>query len=224
MKHTILLVEDNIDLGNLLTSYLDINDFNTNWCKSAEEALDVFGLNKFDLCIFDIMLPGMNGFELSEKLNNNAGVPFIFLTARNQKEDRIKGLSIGADDYICKPFEPEELLLRIKNILKRNNAIIEDEIQIGKYLFSPSELRLKNGENEYKLTIKEAELLTYFIKNKNRPLDREQILVDLWGENDYFIGRSLDVFISRLRKYLKSDSKLSIKTIRGKGFTFKVNY
>lgn len=217
----LLLVEDNQDLGSLLSSYLKVNGYQTDWFITAEEGLESFLIKEYDLCILDIMLPGMDGFDLAEKIKDHKNVPFIFLTARSLKEDRIKGLKVGADDYVTKPFEPEELLLRIKNIFKRNGSEGAEYYEIGEYRFFYSQLVLKCCEKEYTLTGKEADLLKLFILNKNQTLSREEILTDLWGENDYFLGRSLDVFISRLRKYLKDDKTITLNTIRGKGFILK---
>jgi len=219
----ILLVEDDIDLGNVLKQYLVLNNFEVTLCRDGLIGLNAFKENKFDLCIFDIMMPEMDGFTLAENiLINNNSIPFIFLTARIMIEDRIKGLKLGADDYICKPFEPEELILRINNILKRKIINTNDSICIGEYKFDISNFLLIYKENKIQLTEKEALVLQYFIKNSNKVIKRSDILNEIWGGNDYFSGRSMDVFISRLRKYLINDKSINIKSIRGIGFCFNV--
>jgi DNA-binding response OmpR family regulator len=168
------------------------------------------------------MLPGIDGFAVAEKVRNlKPSMPVIFLTARTSKDDIVKGLKLGADDYICKPFEPEELVLRIQNILKRTGKTDQDMIVLGKFLFYPGKLQLTGYEKSYRLTQKEAELLNLLVVNNGVILKREDILVELWGEDDYFLGRSLDVFISRLRKYLKPEDSIGIETIRGVGYMYK---
>jgi len=219
----ILLVEDDHDLGNLLCNYLDLQGFQTSLARNGEEGLTLFSENEFDICVLDIMMPGMDGFTLAKKIKNvNPDVPFLFLTAKSQKEDKIKGLKLGADDYICKPFEVDELILRVKNILNRTGKINPETYTLGKVEFSFSDLKLICGEEKHSLTLKEAELVRYLILNRNKVLKRETILSELWGENDYFLGRSMDVFISRIRKYLKKENRIQLDTIRGVGFILKV--
>jgi DNA-binding response OmpR family regulator len=218
----ILLVEDDHDLGSLLSNYLDLQGFSTTLAMNGEEGLTCFSNSEFDICILDIMMPGMDGFTLAKKIKNaNPDMPFLFLTAKSQKEDKIKGLKIGADDYICKPFEVDELILRVKNILKRTGKIKSETYALGKVTFSFSDLQLICENEKHSLTLKEAELLRYLIRNKNKVLKREVILSDLWGENDYFLGRSMDVFISRIRKYLRKENNIRLDTIRGVGFILK---
>lgn len=220
----ILLVEDDMDLGNLLSQYLDLQGFSTVLAADGFEGLARFTEQEFDICVLDIMMPGMDGFTLAKKIRKiNPDIPFLFLTAKSQKEDRIKGLKLGADDYICKPFEVDELILRIKNILKRIGRIQPETYSLGQSEFSFSDLRLTSGGEKHSLTLKEAELLRYFLNNTNKVLKREEILSELWGENDYFLGRSMDVFVSRLRKYLAQDKKIRIETVRGVGFIFRTD-
>lgn len=222
MQMKILLVEDDLDLGNLLTQYLDLQGFKTTLARSGEEGYSRFVDEKFDICVLDIMMPGMDGFTLAKKIRiRKPDVPFLFLTAKSQKEDKIKGLKLGADDYICKPFEVDELILRIKNILKRTGKIKPEVYSIGKYEFSFSDLQLIFEDEKYSLTLKEAELLRHLLLNRNKVLTRESILSELWGQNDYFLGRSMDVFISRIRKYLKLEKTVQVETIRGVGFILK---
>ncbi len=218
----ILLVEDDADLGNVLSQYLEMQSFDVSLVRSGEDGLALFKASEFDLCILDVMLPGMDGLTLAERIkNNNADAPVIFLTARTSKEDVLKGLKLGADDYICKPFEPEELVLRINNILRRTGKNDPEVTGIGALQFNYQSMTLEGRGRTHKLTLKETELLNLFLKNANRVLKREDILVQLWGENDYFMGRSLDVFISRLRKYLKAEKTFNIETVHGIGYILK---
>ena len=222
-KNKILLVEDDVDLGSVLKQFIEFSEYAVTLCRNGEEGLQAFKENDYALCILDVMMPRMDGFTLAKKIKKaNKDVPFIFLTARNLKPDRIKGLKIGADDYICKPFEADELLLRIHNILRRAVRICSEAVKIGGYEFDFNGLVLKKENVEYNLTIKEAELLKYFCENKNKLVKRSDILVEVWGENDYFLGRSMDVFISRLRKLFKDDENVLIENVRGIGFKLKI--
>ncbi|MFK7907407.1 MAG: response regulator transcription factor [Chitinophagales bacterium] len=224
MNQSLLLVEDDTDLGNVMQQYLEVHDFEVVLCRDGLEGWNRFKNGKFDLCILDIMMPEMDGFDLAKKIKNfDDEVPFIFLTAKNQKLDRMKGLALGADDYIVKPFEIDELVLRIQNILRRTNRIKTEVLQqIGIFSFDRTNLLLEGNRKKFSLTLQEAKLLQLLLDNKNEVVTREAILVRLWGENDYFAGRSMDVFISRLRKYLKSDKSVQIENRRGVGFALKV--
>jgi len=169
------------------------------------------------------MMPEMDGFSLGEKIKEKEpDIPIIFLTAKSLKEDIVRGLSIGADDYITKPFDPEILILRINNILKRAYSSSNDEFKVSDTVLKYNTLELICGDTKEKLTMKEAQLLKYFIINKNKMLTREDILTEIWGEDDYFLGRSMDVFISRLRKYMHDDRNIDIRTVRGTGFILEV--
>lgn len=219
----LLLVEDDPDLGNVLSGYLRLQDFEVHLARDGEKGWELFQEILPELCILDIMLPGIDGFELSRRIKNRQPeMPLIFLTAKTLKEDRIKGLLLGADDYICKPFEVEELVLRIKNILRRIHGHDEEVIQIGEFQFRYGEMTLVSVREKIQLTQREGDLLRYLYLNRNRVVEREALLKDLWGEVDYFLGRSLDVFISRLRKYFRDDPQVYIKTMRGKGFCLKL--
>ena len=220
----ILLVEDDIDLQKVLAQYLELSGFRVYSANHGKHGLAVFRDHHVDLCILDVMMPVMDGFTLAGEIRAlDPAMPIVFLTAKNQKEDRLKGLKIGADDYITKPFEAEELVLRIHNILKRSGGREEmGSAQLGCLRVSFNELVIHDGEQSYNMTPKEAELLQYLIENRNSLLKREQILEELWGQNDYFLGRSMDVFISRLRKYLQAEPSVSLETKRGVGFIFKV--
>ena len=219
MKAKILLVEDDPDLGMVLKQYLEFSDFEVTWISNPEEILkDKKNVENFQLAILDVMLPVMDGFELSKKIRKMSNIPFLFLTAKGQSIDRILGLKLGADDYITKPCEPEELILRIKNILKRNETSEKSAIQIGNYSFIPSQFQLIFGNESIQLTEKESELLLLLSKSNQKIINRKEILETLWGENDYFLGRSLDVFMSRLRKYFQKDDRIKFDSIRGIGF------
>lgn len=222
VKTKILLAEDDTDLGNVLAQYLNLQGYEIVLARDGEEAWQLFNTSNVDLCILDVMMPLKDGFELARQISSKSpDTPFIFLTAKGLKEDRIKGLKLGADDYICKPFEVDELVLRIQNILKRTGLQEIEKYEIGQYTFINNELLLKGFEKELILTVKEAKLLKYFLDHQNKLIKREDILIELWGENDYFLGRSMDVFISRLRKFLHNEKTISIETVRGAGFIFR---
>lgn len=232
MKQHVLFVEDEQDLGNVVKQYLELVGFEVTWCLSAQNALNTYRESKYQILIIDVQLVDYDGFELAEKIKTlDTNQRFIFLTARGEKRDRMRGLNIGADDYIIKPFDIDELVLRVRNILKRNDpfpaidqSIPEsNEISIGDLTFRKDLLKLALPNNaSVSLTFREAQLLEYMYLHQNRILKREDILVNLWGENDYFLGRSLDVFISRLRKALNQSSSVSILNVYGVGFIFSV--
>ncbi len=215
----VLLAEDDRDFGNILSQYVSISGFDVTLARDGKEAWDLFQQEKPDICVLDVMMPEMDGFTLGEKIKElQPEVPLIYLTAKSLKEDIVRGLKIGADDYITKPFDPEVLILRINNILKRAYSSSNDEYKISNTVLKINSLELICGNTREKLTLKEAQLLRYFIVNKNKVLAREDILTEIWGEDDYFLGRSMDVFISRLRKYITEDKNLDIRTVRGTGF------
>jgi DNA-binding response OmpR family regulator len=215
----VLLAEDDRDFGNILSQYISISGYNVTLGRDGKEAWELFNQDKFDICVFDVMMPEMDGFSLAEKVKAvQPDLPLIFLTAKSLKEDIVRGLKIGADDYITKPFDPEVLLLRINNILKRAYSSSNDEFRISDTVLKYNSLELISGNTKEKLTLKEAQLLKFFIINKNKVLAREDILTEIWGEDDYFLGRSMDVFISRLRKYVSEDKNIDIRTVRGTGF------
>lgn len=220
----ILLVEDDVDLQKVLAQYLELSGFTVHRAHHGKHGLEQFRKQHYDLCILDVMMPVMDGFTLAGEIKKlDPEMPIIFLTAKNQKEDKLKGLKLGADDYITKPFEAEELVLRIHNILKRSGKGEAQEVKLGKLEVRFNELLVDDGKNQHALTPKESDLLKYLIDHPNTLLTREQILEDLWGQNDYFMGRSMDVFISRLRKYLQAEESVSLETKRGVGFIFKIS-
>jgi len=218
----ILIAEDDIDFGNILSQYVSINGFEVTLTRNGKEAWGSYIREKPDICVLDVMMPEMDGFSLAEKIRqNDPDIPFIFLTAKTLKEDILKGLKIGADDYVTKPFDPEVLMLRLNNILKRVYDSTNDEYSLSSTTLNFSRLELNCKGNKEKLTLKEAQLLRYLMANKNKILRRDAILKEVWGEDDYFLGRSMDVFISRLRKYLTPDPGIELRTIRGTGFVLE---
>ena len=227
IKH-VLLAEDDQDFGGILKQYLEISGYTVTWAKNGAEALQIFEKEIFNICVLDVMMPKMDGFTLAENIIEiNPEIPFIFLTARKMKEDKIKGLKLGADDYIVKPFEADELILRLNNILKRANRTSQPKLnnpifKIGDFTFDAHRLELKFNDSIQRVTEKEGELIQFLFLHKNQLLKREDILNAVWKNDDFFSGRSMDVFISRLRKYFKEDPSISIESIRGIGLEFKV--
>ncbi len=221
----LLYAEDDETLSFITKDHLELQGYEVFHCINGAQAFEAFKEEKFDLCIFDVMLPEMDGFALAEAIRKkDQQIPILFLTAKSLKEDRIHGLKLGGDDYLTKPFSIEELILKIEIFLRRSRvfeAPSQDvEIQVGVYKYMPMEYQLSYNTNVRILTQRESELLDYLIKNKNKVIKRSAILESLWGEDDYFMGRSLDVFISRLRKYLSDDPAIKIDNIHGIGFKF----
>ena len=227
-NYKILLVEDDEALRFIVKDNLEENNFKVCAAEDGEVALRLFTESSFDLIILDVMLPKIDGFQVAEKIRvSDMHVPIIFLTARSMTEDKIKGLTIGGDDYIPKPFSMEELLLKIRIFLRRSQAQyidqpLDETIRIGRFIFHPEELSLSLDDNIRNLTLKEAELIRFFARHPNKVLSRNEILEEVWGSNDYFLGRSLDVFISRLRKYFREDPGVKITNLHGVGFRFSV--
>ena len=221
-KAKILYVEDDETLSFVTKDNLELNGYEITHSKDGQSALDVFSKDSFDLALLDVMLPHMDGFTLAGEIRKkDSHIPILFLTAKSLKEDKLKGLSIGGDDYITKPFSIEELILRIEVFLKRKyvNKTEASNYEIGDYELDHPNLILYRGEEIIKkMTQKECDLLQLLIINKNQTLKRSEILKRLWGEDDYFLGRSMDVFISRLRKYLGQDKRLKIENVHGVGF------
>ncbi len=224
----ILLVEDDEALRFIVQDNLTEKGYDVEVARDGEIALELFKNNNFDLIVLDVMLPKIDGFQVAETIRKTDDqVPIIFLTARSMTEDKITGLTIGGDDYIPKPFSMEELLLKIKIFLKRSQSLPIDSgspsvMKIGKFDFYFDDLSLTLNGEARNLTMKEAELIQFFAKNTNKVLSRNEILEQVWGSDDYFLGRSLDVFISRLRKYFKADPSVKIINLHGIGFRFSV--
>ena len=225
-NNRLLLVEDDPNLGFVIRDNLEESGFDVRWIKNGKEAFQVFFENEFDLCILDVMLPGKDGFSLAREIRQiDLDVPIIFLTAKSMKDDKAEGFGLGGDDYLTKPFEMAELILRIEALQRRvrragnDQKNQKDEFQLGKLNFNYRNL-LISGPDDYSqnLTKKEAELLRLLAIHKNETLEREVALKLIWGEHDYFLGRSMDVFITKLRKYLKADPEVKIENVHGVGF------
>ena len=224
-RYKILYAEDDETLAFLIKDNLE-QLYDVTHCNDGDMAFELFKMNHYDICVLDIMMPKKDGFELAEAIRKlNTDVPIIFLSAKTLKEDRIKGLRLGADDYLVKPFSIEELLLKIEIFLKRSNKktiVNNNTYTVGKYQFDPNNYLVFNATEKVSLTQREAELLKLFLDNKNVVMKREEILKSLWGSDDYFLGRSLDVFISRLRKILANEKGIAIENLHGIGFKFSV--
>ncbi|MDP3927910.1 MAG: response regulator transcription factor [Bacteroidota bacterium] len=225
-RHKILLAEDDLNLGMLLLDFLEGEGFEVRLCRDGELAWRAFEQHSFDMCLLDIMMPKMDGFALAKLIKEKQRqMPIIFISAKSLKADKLQAYGLGADDYICKPFDEEELLWKIRAILRRlpePMPLLKEPVAIGEYWFNPGNQSLQMGEHLKRMTEKESEVLHYLFCHKNKVIKREELLEAVWGENDYFLGRSLDVFISKLRKYLKDDESLSIETVFGVGFIFNV--
>ncbi len=227
MAHKILLVEDDPCFGSVLKSYLELSDYDVMLCVNGNEGLEAFRKDRYDLCLLDVMMPQMDGFTLGKKIREIApGVPFVYITAKSLKEDMKLGYEIGADDYIIKPFDSELLILKIKAILSRCEGETEElkprYIQIGQYLFNTELRTISKNDQVIKLTPKEAHLLELLYKYRDHLLLRDKALTEIWGTNDYFTARSMDVYITKLRKYFKDDEKIKIDNIHGSGFRLSI--
>lgn len=227
----ILLVEDDPNLGMLLEDYLSLKGkFDIKLCVDGEEGLKAFTQDDFDICILDVMMPKKDGFTLAKDIRKiNSTIPIIFATAKGMMEDKTEAYSLGGDDYITKPFRIEELLLRINALLKRVAQQDQEpeqkptQFNIGKYHFDYQTQIISKGENQQKVSTKEAELLRLLCLKMNDVLTREEALLQIWHDDNYFNGRSMDVFLSKLRKYLRDDSKVEIINVHGKGYKLLVN-
>ncbi|MBO0323548.1 response regulator transcription factor [Muricauda sp. CAU 1633] len=228
-SYKLILVEDDASLGYLLSEYLGMKGFGVTWAKNAQEAIQKTETNVFDLAILDVMLPDMDGFALSQKIKAiNPELPFLFLTARSLKIDVLKGFSLGAVDYLKKPIDEEELVVRINALLSRlvaeeNKEPQETSFIIGDYTLNTESFELKHKGESVKLTGKEFDLLTLLAMNMNQLCTHKEILTTIWDKNDYFNKKSLNVFISHLRKHLSRDSKISIVNVNRRGFMLKVD-
>lgn len=218
---TILLAEDDENLGMLLNSFIKAKDFAVDLARNGKIALEKFNKGTYDFCIFDVMMPEMDGFTLAKEIREiDKKIPILFLTAKAMKEDKLEGFSLGADDYLTKPFSMEELLARIEAILRRSGIEKRNAtttLEVGSIQFDP-ETRVLHLKEPKKLTTKENQLLNLLAKNKNEVLDRQAVLRAIWGDDNYFNGRSMDVYIAKLRKLLKEDPTVEIMNVHGKGF------
>jgi DNA-binding response OmpR family regulator len=220
----VLLAEDDKNLGQILKAYLEAKGYPTTLCVNGKDAFEMYNHKKFEFCVIDVMMPVKDGFTLAEEIRKlDRNIPILFLTAKSMQEDKLKGFEIGADDYMTKPFSMEELLVRMKAILRRvyegqKEASSTTEFQLGKLFFDYTRQVLKTSSGETKLTSKEAELLKLLCENANEVLDRSLALNRIWQDDSYFNARSMDVYITKLRKYLKDDAKVELMNVHGVGF------
>lgn len=224
----LLLVEDDANLGMLLQEYLTDKGFSTDLATDGQKGWQHFVDKEYDLCIFDVMMPKKDGFSLAKEVRmSGRDVPIIFLTAKSMKEDTMQGFRVGADDYVTKPFDREELLMRIQAILRRYTRQFDQQeenktFRIGQYTFDYAHQQLAIGDNSARLTSKESELLKLFCQNLNQPISRSFALKTIWGDDSYFNARSMDVYITKLRKYLRDDPSIQIMNLHGEGFKLMV--
>ena len=225
-KARILLAEDDEYLRELVKDALEEESYEVTACANGQDAIDLFDKNKFEICLLDIMMPVKDGFTVAKKIRQQSDViPILFISTKTLIEDKIEGYQKGADDYIVKPFNMKELLLKLDVFLRRTKKMFSDtrqQYQVGKIKFDYSDLRLSNADGIFDLKQKEADLLKFLCEHPNRILKREEILTAVWGKNDYFLGRSMDVFMSKIRKYLRADPSVVLETIHGMGYRFTV--
>jgi DNA-binding response OmpR family regulator len=225
-KGKVLLAEDDLSLGYVIKDNLTDAGYEVILCPDGQTAIDKFDKNEISICLLDVMMPHKNGYDVAKKIRQQSDImPILFLTAKSLEEDKIKGFQMGADDYISKPFSMQELLMRMDVFLRRSKKMHSDKsvyFDIGRLKFSFTDLKLTIGEQIFNLTQKEADLLKFLCEHSNRILKREEVLLNVWGKDDYFLGRSMDVFITKLRKYFKSDPQVNLETIHGVGFRFNV--
>jgi len=225
-KHHIFLVEDDLSFGAVLKSYLELNDFTVTLVDDGKYAFEKFRNDEYSICILDVMLPNVDGFTIGKEIRTiDPSIPIIFLTAKALKEDILKGYNLGADDYITKPFDTEVLIFKLKAILKRQNneiATQPEEYQIGKYLFNPKLRTIQSDCEKQTLSPKEGELLKMLCQNQGELLPREVALKKIWGDDGYFTARSMDVYITKLRKYISGDPNVEIKNLHGSGFMLEI--
>lgn len=226
-KVRILLVEDDPNLGFVVKDNLSTKGYDVTLCTDGDAGEKAFHANQFQLCILDVMLPKKDGFALARSIRaKNEDVPILFLTAKAMTDDKLEGFGTGADDYVTKPFSLEELFCRVEVFIKRSKTVVTPSLgvlNLGKYNFDSSNFKLKNHTSEKTLTSREAEILKQLYLHRDRVIKREEILMAVWGDDDYFLGRSLDVFISKLRKYLKDDPSVQIINYHGVGFKLEVS-
>ncbi|WEK35109.1 MAG: response regulator transcription factor [Candidatus Pseudobacter hemicellulosilyticus] len=221
-KGKVLLAEDDLSLGYVIKDNLVEAGYEVVLCEDGQTAIDLFDKALFDICLLDVMMPNKDGFSVAKKIRQQSDmIPILFLTARSMEQDRIKGFLTGADDYITKPFSMQELLLRMDVFLRRTRKLYAESIQeygIGALKFVYNDLKLYADTETYTLTQKEAELLKFLCDHANQVLKREEVLLNVWGKDDYFLGRSMDVFMTKMRKYLRPDPAVVLETIHGVGF------
>ena len=226
-KAKVLLAEDDLSLGYVIKDNLQDAGYEVVLCPDGQTAIEKFDKSQFDICLLDVMMPNKDGFTVARKIRQISDmVPILFLTAKSMEEDKIKGFLTGADDYITKPFSMQELLLRMDVFIRRTRKLHADSIQeysIGQMKFSYTDLKLHTASDTFTLTQKEADLLKFLCEHANHILKRDEVLLNVWGKDDYFLGRSMDVFMTKLRKYFKADPNIVLETIHGVGFRFNAS-
>ena len=223
-KAKVLLAEDDMSLGYVIKDNLQDAGYEVVLCPDGQTAIEKFDKSQYDICLLDVMMPNKDGFTVARKIRQQSDmVPILFLTAKSMEEDKIKGFLTGADDYITKPFSMQELLLRMDVFIRRSRKLHADSVQefsIGQMKFSYTDLKLHTTSDTFTLTQKEADLLKFLCEHANHILKRDEVLLNVWGKDDYFLGRSMDVFMTKLRKYFKADPNIILETIHGVGFRF----
>ncbi|HRN57888.1 MAG TPA: response regulator transcription factor [Agriterribacter sp.] len=226
IKAKVLLAEDDLSLGYVIKDNLEQEGYQVLLCADGEQALQYFQKDEFDICLLDVMMPVKDGFSVAKKIRQKSDlIPILFITAKSMEEDKLKGFTSGADDYITKPFSMKELLMRMDVFLRRTKKLFSDqtlEFAFGKMHFSYTDLKIYHGTETSNLTQKEADLLKFLCEHPNHILKRDEVLLNVWGKDDYFLGRSMDVFITKLRKHFKPDPSVHLETIHGVGFRFNV--
>lgn len=226
-KAKVLLAEDDLSLGYVIKDNLQDAGYDVVLCPDGQTAIEKFDKTQYDICLLDVMMPNKDGFTVARKIRQLSDmVPILFLTAKSMEEDKIKGFLTGADDYITKPFSMQELLLRMDVFIRRTRKLHADQVQeysIGQMKFSYTDLKLHTASDTFTLTQKEADLLKFLCEHANHILKRDEVLLNVWGKDDYFLGRSMDVFMTKLRKYFKADPNIILETIHGVGFRFNAS-
>jgi DNA-binding response OmpR family regulator len=226
-KFKVLLAEDDLSLGYVIKDNLQDAGYDVVLCPDGQTAIEKFDKTQYDICLLDVMMPNKDGFTVAKKIRQQSDmIPILFLTAKSMEEDKIKGFLTGADDYITKPFSMQELLLRMDVFIRRSRKLHAESIQefsIGNMKFSYTDLKLNTPTETFTLTQKEADLLKFLCEHANHILKRDEVLLNVWGKDDYFLGRSMDVFMTKLRKYFKADPSIILETIHGVGFRFNAS-
>ena len=226
LKGTVLFAEDDASLAFMVKDVLEEEGYKVVHCADGQTAIETFDKTKFDLCLLDIMMPNKDGYTVAKKIRQQTDVlPILFLSTKSQEGDRLKGYDTGADDYIAKPFSMPELLRKIEVFIRRTKKLhsaVPEEYSIGSLKFSPTDLKIQTHAEAFNITQKEADLLRFFCEHANKVLKREEVLLNVWGKDDFFLGRSMDVYMTKIRKYLKADPSVSLETIHGIGFRFTV--
>jgi DNA-binding response OmpR family regulator len=226
-KAKVFLAEDDMSLGFVIKDNLEEEGFDVVHCSDGQTAMERFNKDEFDICLLDVMMPNKDGFAVAKKIRQQSDlIPILFLTSKSMEEDKVKGFQTGADDYITKPFSMQELMMRMNVFLRRTKKMHSEtleEYRIGNLRFSYTDLKLTSPEGNFSLTQREADLLRFLCKHPNKVLKREEVLMNVWGKDDYFLGRSMDVFMTKLRKYFKGDHSINLETIHGLGFRFNAN-